>query len=222
MDEAARVPRTVGSPPYRVPQEMPAGTAPPARQTRPAPGSGPGVRTPTTTAGTARPAVAARSGTADTRRPYHVGFALGLSAGVYAVFLTSVSMLQFGHDRALIADRQPISDAITVLGRHNDEMAASLGEAGAVFEAASGHYADLAVAMQELHDDLVKLSRRLGRISELARIDRSGLAAVGGVSVGGVSVGGTVAAAPVARSAPKPGNVAPPPVTTTTGASGAP
>lgn len=85
---------------------------------------------------------------AESKRPYHVGVALGLTAGIYAGSLAAVSMLQFGHDRGLIADRQPVSDAIELLGRNHDEMAFSLERAGGAFEDASTRYAELAAGLE--------------------------------------------------------------------------
>lgn len=152
---------------------------------------------------------------AETRRPYHLGVALGLTAGVYACSLAAVSLLQIDRDRALIADRQPVNDAIELLGRHHDDMAADLDRAGAVFEDASSRYGALAGDLQELHSDVVRLSKKLQAIN--------GLTAVNGAGLGGVVLrggGGTLPS--VSKSAPKSGGGSKPPANGTTGASGAP
>jgi hypothetical protein len=188
---------------------MPPISGPPA----PAPPT-PGVALELVAATVQKPAVAVTERPTETRRPYHVGVALGLTAGIYAGSLAAVSMLQFDHDRVLIADRRPVSDAIALLGRHHDEMAARLEQAGAVFGDASLRYDDLATGLQALHADVVDLSGKLAKINRLAAIDASGL---GGVT----RSGGTLPS--VARSAPRSrGQSAPPPASATTGGSGAP
>ena len=48
---------------------------------------------------TAKPA---RKGASEARRPYHVGVALGLSTGLYALSLAAVTTFQVAEDRALI------------------------------------------------------------------------------------------------------------------------
>jgi hypothetical protein len=152
----------------------------------------------------------------ETRRPFHVGVALGLTASVYAGSLAAVSLLQIDRDRGLTADRQPVSDAIVMLGRHHDEMAASLERAGAVFEAASTRYDQVAADYQELHTALVSLGRKLKAIDALTAVDGSGL---GSVSLG--SGGGKLPS--VSKAAPRSGGTTSAPATSaTTGASGAP
>ena len=131
------------------------------------------------------PATERRTAT-DSKRPYHVGVALGLTASIYAGSLAAVSMLQFEHDRSLIADRQPVSDAIALLGQHHDAMTDDLERAGVVFEDASLRYEALATGLQALHADVVALSDTLARVNKLAAIDASGLGP--GVRRGGSSL----------------------------------
>ena len=87
--------------------------------------------------------------------------------------------------------------------------------AGAVFEDASSRYGALAGDLQELHSDVVRLSKKLQAIN--------GLTAVNGAGLGGVVLrggGGTLPS--VSKSAPKSGGGSKPPANGTTGASGAP
>ncbi len=158
----------------------------------------------------------ARRPSAETRRPYHVGVALGLTASVYAGSLAAVSLLQIERDRGLIADRQPVSDAIVMLGRHHDEMASSLGQAGTVFEEASKRYDKVAADYQKLHIALVSLGRKLQAIDALTAVDGSGLGSTY-VSSGGGKL------PTVAKTTAKSGGTTSAPATgATTGASGAP
>ncbi len=159
---------------------------------------------------------ATRRPSAETRRPYHLGVALGLTASVYAGSLAAVSLLQIEHDRGLIVDRQPVSDAIVMLGRHHDEMASSLEQAGTDFEDASKRYGKVAADYQKLHTALVSLGRKLQAIDALTAVNGSGL---GSTYVG--TGGGKLPA--VAKTAPKSGGTTSAPATgATTGASGAP
>jgi hypothetical protein len=151
----------------------------------------------------------------EARRPYHLGVALGLTAGVYAASLAGVSVLQIDHDRTLARDRQPLSDAIELLGRHHDDMASDLDHAATVFEDASTRYETMAADLQKLHADVVKLSKTLQAIDGMGAADGSGL--------GGVSVGGGVKLPSVSKAAPKSGGGSTAPTSNgTTGASGAP
>jgi len=187
---------------------------PPGTLPTPAP---PALADPALAAPAKRPAAAVADGrtVVERKRPYHVGVALGLTAGIYAGSLAAVSMLQFEHDRGLIADRQPVSDAIELLGRSHDQMAASLQRAGAAFTDASTRYGELATGLEALHADVVGLSDQLATINKLAAIDASGL--------GGAIRRGSSRLPIVSKSPSKSGSKsAPPPSNGTTGASGAP
>ena len=163
----------------------------------------------------ARPSAAPRL-PAGVRHPYHVGVAIGLTAGLYAASLAAVTLLQIDRDRTLAADRQPVRDAIILLGRHHDEMAAGLDRAGAAFAAASTRYDQVAADYQELHTALVSLGAKLKAIDALTAVDGSGL---GSVVVR--SGGGRLPSVARPASASGGGTTAPP-TSATTGASGAP
>jgi hypothetical protein len=192
---------------------MPA-LAPPPRAVSPEAAQAPAAVATAVGAARSTAVPAARPGT-DSKRPYHLGVALGLSAGIYAGSLAAVSMLQFEHDRDLIADRAPVRDAIELLGRNHDAMAASLDRAGAAYEGASARYAELATGLEALHADVVGLSDKLVTINKLAAIDASGLG--GAVRRGGSRL------PTVARSISKSRSTSAPPASNaTTGSSGAP
>jgi len=75
-----------------------------------------------------------------TRRPVHVVVAVGMTAGLYAISLAGVAMLQSASDLQLAADRAPAADAVAGLKSAHDAMEASLGTlSGAYAHAADGY-----------------------------------------------------------------------------------
>ena len=157
---------------------------------------------------------------AEPRRPFHLGVAVGLCAGVYASSLTAVTVLQIDRDRALIADRAPVDEAIELLGRHNDRMATAIEVTGAAFQHAAESYDGVARGVLDLDTAVQRLTARVAAIKGSAmRIpDVIALPPVGhnssSKSSGG---GGSSGSGSVSVPKPKP---APPPVQGSTGASG--
>ena len=142
-----------------------------------------------------------------TRRPYHVGVAIGLSTSAYAMVLAGVTSAQADHDRRVISDREPMVDAVSLLASGHDRMQARIEAARSRYAAASDRYAQAAQQLGALQADLDRLARTLTRIE------------------------GTTFAAPPRISAPAAAGVrplaaapapAPPPTQATTGASGKP
>lgn len=180
-----------------------------------------------------RPVPASRSNSGP-RRPVHVIVALGLGTGVYAFSLATVTALQAETDRALIADREPVGQAISLLGTTHDRLAADMEVARTQYTAAADGYGALTGGLDDLHADLDRLGAALTAVEGI-NVDRRTLAALnlpvgtyrslgsGGSSgktgttgnSGGTSGGTTVAPLP-------PAPVVAPPVQATTGASGAP
>jgi len=174
---------------------------------------------------------ASRPSTPEPRRPYHLGVAIGVTTGAYALSLMVASTLQIRNDRALIADRHPVEVAISVLGSNHDAM-------GSRLELARTRYADGADGYGTLVDRLEKMRARLATMNKtVAAIERDsgsiaaripGVTTAGsnqargstGRSGGGGSTGGgstaprTVLGTPPAAAAP--------PVSAGTGASGKP
>jgi hypothetical protein len=148
------------------------------------------------------------------RRPYHVGVAIGVSAGLYAASLAAVTSLQVAVDREIFEDRRPVSDAIDVLGKYHDDLGQRLNAARDSYTSANGKLSTLAGDMTALHDQLVSLR------GQVVALDRSSVP--GSVSLGKLppirSSGGTYKApkAPPA-AAPPP---APPPTHAKSGGSG--
>jgi hypothetical protein len=102
--------------------------------------------------------------TKEARRPYHIGIAIGLSAGVYATSLAAVTVLQVDHDKRLAGDRQPVGEAIRLLGEHHDAMEADLLAAHSAFDEASVGYESVVSGIGELHMAVKRLGEVIGRI----------------------------------------------------------
>lgn len=122
----------------------------------------------------ARPTTAAPR-VVETKRPYHVGVALGVAAGLYAGSLALVTRWQVDHDQALIVDRQPVLDAIDLLDRHHDAMDDDLMVASTAYDDAAGGFDELVIRLADVHDDVAALAKRLRVIRRLAVVDGSGL-----------------------------------------------
>jgi len=113
------------------------------------PGRAPGPRPATgQTAGVAAhglvaPIAAPRAAVA-TRRPVHVVVAVGMTAGLYAISLAGVAMLQSASDVQLAADRAPALGAVAGLKSAHDAMEASLGTLSDAYAHAADGYKGIA------------------------------------------------------------------------------
>lgn len=187
-----------------------------------------------TTAATVRIAVAKAA--PEAKRPYHLGVAVGVTTGAYALSLLAASTLQIQHDRALIVDRQPVATAIDVLGDHHDDMARRLEVARAAYATGADGYGALITRLDTMRERLAKMDATVTAIERANGVLAAGIPGVpgsvsrsgggssggsGGGSGGGSSGSGSGASAPrTVPAAPPP--VAQPPVSGSTGASGAP
>ena len=146
------------------------------------------------------PAPAApRRANAEPRRPYHLGVAIGVSAGVYAASLAGVTLVQIDQDRRLVADREPVSAAIDALTDHHDTMEASLASARAIYEEASTRYGVVVKDASALHAAVDRLGRRVAAIEGTTVTSGGGtfhLPAPPGKPSAGSSSGGGSAAQP--------------------------
>jgi len=169
--------------------------------------------------------------TPEARRPYHVGVAIGLTTGAYALSLMAASTLQIQHDRALIADRRPVEVAVSVLGSNHDVMESSLELARTRYTAGADGYGALVTRLDEMRARLATMDKTVAGIE----LDSGSIAAsIPGAPVaggrqsrgstsrsgGGGSTGGGSTAARTVPGAPAA--AAPPPVSAGTGASGKP
>lgn len=167
----------------------------------------------------------------EAKRPYHLGVAVGVTTGAYALSLMAASTLQIQHDRALIADRDPMQAAITMLGSHHDEMEPQLEEARTRYTDGADGYGSLATRLDTLRERLAKMDKTVSAIERdsgtlaakvpgiPSAVSRPAQGATGRSS-GGASTGAVSTGPRTVLSVPKP--VAKPPVSASTGASGAP
>jgi hypothetical protein len=165
---------------------------------------------------------------AEPRRPYHIGVAVGLCAGVYAGSLTAVTVLQIDRDRALIADRAPVGEAIGLLAGHNDRMTKAIEAADTEFRRAADGYdgvsrgaVDLDTAVKRLTARVAAITGSAGKLPDSLRLPTVTSGGGGGASSGGgkaSSGGGSSGSGSI--SLPKPRPAPPPPANATTGASG--
>ena len=105
------------------------------------------------------------------KRPYHVGVAFGVAASLYAGSLAVVTRLQIDHDQTLIADRQPVRDAIDLLHRHHDAMDGNLSVAANAYDDAAESYDQLVLELANVHQDVATLAKRVHIIRRLAVVD---------------------------------------------------
>jgi hypothetical protein len=166
----------------------------------------------------------------DTKRPYHVGVAVGVSAGVYAASMLATTQWQIEDDRALIADRRPVQTAIDLLDGHHDRLEIRLDRARLEYTAGATGYdsiADRVVRLGERLQAMDRTVRGIERLSASLSVDLS-LPAVavrgrGGVASSSARSGGNGGGSRGSvKPAPAPAPVAakPPPVSGNTGASG--
>lgn len=176
---------------------------------------------------------------ASARRPYHIGVAMGLCAGLYAGSLAAVTVLQINQDRSLIEDRAPVSEAIALLGQHNDQTATAIDAASGAFQKAADGYDGLNRGAASLDAAVKKLTARVaaikggatglsnalllpsvgGTVRSYTGGGSSGGSSSGGTKVGGGSSGGGGSSTPIAIPRPRP-VPPPPPVHGGTGPSG--
>jgi hypothetical protein len=169
----------------------------------------------------------------DPKRPYHIGVAIGVTTGAYAFSLMAASTLQIQHDRALIADREPVAAAISVLSDHHDDMTSRLDLARAAYTDGADGYSALVTRLDALHARLTAMDKTVTAIERAngalaANVPGApGSVSRSGSGSSGASSGGTSGSKGSGPSAPRtvpaaPPPVAQPPTSGSTGASGAP
>lgn len=169
------------------------------------------------------------SPTADPKRPYHVGVAIGLTTGIYAASLFAAARLQIASDRELIEDRTPVEAAISALGDHHDWMDGRLEDARAQYAIGTTGYDALRARLAALDQRLSQLDKVVDRVEKIGATLPASLnlpalttprSSGGGTSSAGQSSSGgsKPKRLPAAPAAPPP----PPATGGTTGASGAP
>jgi hypothetical protein len=138
---------------------------------------------------------------ADTRRPIHLGIAVGISASLYALSLAAVTGLQ-SHQNAQTSDAYaPLSQAIDRLDSADSDLEARLDAAHSAFGVSATAFSDVADKVPDLEASLKSLA------GTVTKIHGTSISMPTAVSIPRVSSSG-------GGSAPKPA------VHTTTSASG--
>jgi hypothetical protein len=78
--------------------------------------------------------------TAAGRRPVHVVVAVGFTAGLYAISLAGVTVLQTSTDAQLATDRAPAADAIERLRQSHDALESRLTQLDGAYATAADQY----------------------------------------------------------------------------------
>jgi hypothetical protein len=90
------------------------------------------------------------------------------STGVYALSVAGVSILQFEHDRQLIAAREPVADAIAELATHHDRLTQRIEAVRGAYERAADRYGLVSDELRRLHDRLADLHGQVAAIEGAA------------------------------------------------------
>ena len=139
-----------------------------------------------------------RPATPEPKRPYHVGVAIGVTTGAYALSLLATSTLQIQQDRALIADRHPVDAAIMVLGDDHDQMEMRLQRARTRYGDGAEGYGALVARLDKLRERLAKMDKTvtsIERANNVLAASIPGVPATARSSTRG-STGGGAAAGP--------------------------
>lgn len=167
--------------------------------------------------------------TPEPRRPYHVGVAIGLTTGAYAISLMAASTLQIQHDRAVMEDRAPVVLAITVLSDRHDDMRTRLEMARARYAVGAEGYGALITRLDAMRARLTAMDRTVTAIERANGALAAGIPGVpsrlghsgsGSTASSSGSRGSGTTAPRTVPAAPPP--VAKPPTSGSTGASGKP
>ena len=178
-----------------------------------------------------RPTEPVRPKAPEPKRPYHVAIAVGLSTGVYAISLLATTAWQIAADRALIAERRPMADAISLLADHHARLESNVVDARDLYAERVTGFDGLSDRLATLDDRLAGMNKTVAAIEKLsaslsvnlslpsvpvARSQGSPPEAAGTTNNGG----GASTVKPPPAPPPAPAAPPPPPTSAQTGASG--
>lgn len=105
----------------------------------------------------------------EARRPVHLAVLLGASAGLYAVSLAGVVMLQSSTDRAVMDDRAPFDLAASALATGHDALDAAVTGADRAYGDAAARYDRLAPRLDAMESSLDSLAGSVAHVSGAAK-----------------------------------------------------
>jgi hypothetical protein len=98
------------------------------------------------------------------RLPVHLVVIGGLTTAAYAISLAAVTSLQVAGDRALIAARDPVRQAIGRLSRSYDHLESAVASSRGRYMSAADRYGDVSGAAGDLQLELEALAEMIGEI----------------------------------------------------------
>jgi hypothetical protein len=105
---------------------------------------------------------------AERRRPLHLAVTLGVSAGMYASSLATVTALQANQDAVAVANAAPAAAALAAVRDANDRLTRGVDEAAVAFEAAGAGYRRVAAGLARTDARLGKLAASVASIEGVA------------------------------------------------------
>jgi hypothetical protein len=126
-----------------------------------------------------------------TRRPIHMGVAVGVSASLYAVSLAAVTSLQGAQDRHASQALAPILTSVDELDVANGDLEARLEAARAAFDASAASFTTVGAELPGFEARLAELARTV------KKIHGTSVSLPSGGSLPRVSGAGTVVKPPV-------------------------
>jgi hypothetical protein len=127
----------------------------------------------------------------ETRRPIHLGIAVGVSASLYAVSLAAVTGLQSGQNAQTSSAYAPLVSSVDQVDGANADLAARLDAARAAFDASAGSFSDVVAKVPGFETRLKALA------GAVTKIRGTSVSMPTGGALPRVSGAGTVAKPPV-------------------------
>lgn len=124
---------------------------------------------------------------AETRRPIHLGIAVGVSASLYAVSLAAVTGLQSTQNDQTSVALTPFATSADGIDQANGDLEARLVAARAAFDASASSFSDIASAVPGFEARLKALA------GTVAKVHGTSVSMPSGVAIPRVSSSGPVA-----------------------------
>ena len=128
---------------------------------------------------------------AGTRRPIHLGIAVGVSASLYAVSIAAVTGLQSAQNQQASDAYAPLTTSADQLDSANADLEAGLASARAAFDASAASFSDVAARVPAFEARLTSLA------GTVTKIHGTSVSLPTGAALPRVSGSGTVAKPPV-------------------------
>lgn len=101
---------------------------------------------------------------AETRRPIHLGIAVGVSASLYAVSLAAVTGLQSAQNGQTSTALMPFATSADGIDQANGDLEARLVAARAAFDASASSFSEIAAAVPDFEARLKALAGTVAKV----------------------------------------------------------